>query len=417
MSPRTRRIFFFDENSLNSTATSFETPSQSMTIFTDYSFRLSDTQGSCNDGGINEDHAGRSSFNEHVTKLPSHAREKLKELLIRNGHEDAAAALEAVHDASASQLSACVALSSDEEEVNLYLKITKTVALKVKKNSTVEDIKAFIQDKEQIDGHSQHSQQHFLGGNRLEDEKRLVDYEIHGGPTLQVIEDSATMTVNVQILSTQKNLQVKARNQDTVRDVKFVIQAKEGIPPNEFDLVFGGKVLAEDRTLASLDLLQEPTFHLVFHPKDDVSVFVDMSSRRVTLGAKFWYTVRDLKAIVGTMMSAEVMSLQMVYQGKQLEDHKTLACYDIADGSVLQLVSPYAPFQIFVKCRNGKTLALQVCRSDTVKEVKNKLQVSMPAKLRDIAYVGKRLADDHDLASYGIQENSILFEIVSPHSK
>ncbi|KAI6693576.1 hypothetical protein NL676_021286 [Syzygium grande] len=304
-------------------------------------------------------------------------------------------------------------------QLNLYLKITKTVALRARRDSTVKHIKASIQDKEQID---ERSQELFFGGSHLEDGKRLVDYGIHGDSTLHLIlRDSTRITVNVEISSTQKNLLVEARRQDTVRNVKLMIQAKEGIRPDEFTLVFGGKVLVEDRTLASLDLLPEPTFHLVYHPKDDVSVIVDTSSRRVTLGAKSWYTVRDVKAIVGAMMSAQVMSSDMVYQGRQLEDHATLACYNIADGSVLQLVSPSAPFQIFVKCWNDKTVVLQVCRSDTVKEVKNKLrhklQVCMPAKRHYISYVGKRLADDLDLASYGIQENSTLFEMISPHSK
>ncbi|KAK3417280.1 hypothetical protein EUGRSUZ_H03021 [Eucalyptus grandis] len=318
---------------------------------------------------------------------------------------------------SPSQLPRSVSPNSDEEEVNLYLKIIETVAIKAKRDSTMKHIKALIQDKEQID---ENRQLLFFRGDHLEDGKRLVDYGIHGDSTLHLIlQDSTRIMVNVEISSTQKNSLVEARKWDTVKDVKLMIQAKEGIPLDNFDLVFGGKLLAEDRTLASLDLLQEPTFHLVFHPKDDVSVIVEMSSRRVTLSAKFWYTVRDVKAIVGSMMSAEVMSLHMVYRGKQLEDRKTLACHNIADGCLLQLVSP--AFQIFVKSWNGKTVVLQVCRSDTIKEVKikllHKLQVSVPAEQHHIAYVGKRLADDLDLASYGIQENSTLFEIISPRSK
>ncbi|KAI6693686.1 hypothetical protein NL676_021396 [Syzygium grande] len=152
-------------------------------------------------------------------------------------------------------------------------------------------------------------------------------------------EDLARMKVNIQILLTPRSLLVEARNGDTVQDVKLMIQAKEGIPLDEFDLVFGLKLLAEDRTLTSLDLQQEPTFYLVLHSKDDVSVIVDMSSCRVIIGAKFWYTVGHVKALAMAKMSALVMSLHMVYQGKQLEDHKTLASYDIVDGSVLQLVS------------------------------------------------------------------------------
>ncbi|XP_030463950.1 uncharacterized protein LOC115683547 [Syzygium oleosum] len=240
--------------------------------------------------------------------------------------------------ASPSQLPRSVPPNAEEEEVNLYLKITKTVALRARRDSTVKHIKASIQDKEQID---EHSQRLFFGGDHLEDGKRLVDYGIHGDSTLHLIfRDSTRITVNVEISLTQKNLLVEARRLDTVRNVKLMIQAKEGIRPDEFTLVFGGKVLAEDRTLASLDLLPEPTFHLVYLPKDDVSIIVDTSSRKVTLGAKSWYTVRDVKAIVGAMMSAQVMSSHMVYQGRKLEDHATLACYNVADGSVLELVSP-----------------------------------------------------------------------------
>ncbi|KAF8015840.1 hypothetical protein BT93_H1399 [Corymbia citriodora subsp. variegata] len=118
-----------------------------------------------------------------------------------------------------------------------------------------------------------------------------------------------------------------------------MIQAKEGIRTDEFALVFSGKVLVEERTLASLDLLPEPTFHLVFHPNDDVSVIVNMSGRRVTLGVKSWYTVRDVKAIVTALMSVQVTRWSKMYQGMLLEHSRTLASYNIADGSVLELVA------------------------------------------------------------------------------
>ncbi|KAK3417282.1 polyubiquitin [Eucalyptus grandis] len=239
---------------------------------------------------------------------------------------------------SPSELPQSVPTNSDEEEVNLYLKIIKTTALKARRDSTVKHIKASIQDKEQID---EHSQLLFFGGDHLEDGKRLVDYGIQGDSTLHLIlQDSTRIIIKVEISLTQKNLLVEARQLDTIQNVKLMIQTKEGIRSDDFALVFGGKVLADDRTLASLDLLPKTTFHLVFHPKDDVSIIVDMSSRRVTLGAKSWCTVRDVKAIAGALMSAQVMTSHMLYEGKLLEDHKTLACYNIADGSVLQLVSP-----------------------------------------------------------------------------
>ncbi|KAI6693688.1 hypothetical protein NL676_021398 [Syzygium grande] len=176
-------------------------------------------------------------------------------------------------------------------------------------------------------------------------------------------------------------LPAAASSSQLPRSVPPSSDEEEGFLLPDFDLFFGGEVLAEDRTLASLNLPPEPTFHLVLIPKEHLSVIVDMSSLRVTVDAKLSFSVGHVKALALAKMSAE----------------------------------------IFVECGNGKTVALQVCRSDTVKEVNNKLlrklQVIASAKLHDIAYAGQRLADDRDLASYGIRENSTLFGIISPHSK
>lgn len=92
-------------------------------------------------------------------------------------------------------------------QVILDLEITKGLALKVDKNWTVELIKALIQDKEQLG--NEHSQQLSFGGRPLENvwNARSRHNPCH--------KDLAKMTINVQMLSTQKNLLVKTRNRIT----------------------------------------------------------------------------------------------------------------------------------------------------------------------------------------------------------
>nr|YP_010900760.1 ATPase subunit 6 [Santalum album]WHS25603.1 ATPase subunit 6 [Santalum album] len=92
------RLFLFDENSLNSSATSSKTPSQSTTTITDYSLQSSDTQGSYD--GIFQDHPGLNPSSERIVELQSDIREKLEELLINKSPQEAMVAAEALHGES-----------------------------------------------------------------------------------------------------------------------------------------------------------------------------------------------------------------------------------------------------------------------------------------------------------------------------
>ncbi|RIB28842.1 ubiquitin-related domain-containing protein [Gigaspora rosea] len=305
----------------------------------------------------------------------------------------------------------------------------KTLELEVCYDVTVDKLRKLIQAKEDIPNDKFYLSFSLKTQRNLSFERKSI---ISEKETEGIDETLLNYKIQLKYYSPLISIYVKQFNgkiitlniflNDTVSELKKIIQDKEEIHSDHQCLILNGNQLIDENTLIKSRVRQQSTILLLFKNKPNKEnseakfsagqIYVKMPSQEeIVLDVSRNNTVITIKQMINQVSNYHHEYI-LIFEGMILENEYTLADYDIKLESTLDIIcinnNNEERFEIFAKILTGKTITLNVYSDQFIYQIKQMIQEKEGFTPNSIIFAGKSLEDDYTLSDYNIQKESTL---------
>ncbi|XP_052216999.1 polyubiquitin-B-like [Dreissena polymorpha] len=210
----------------------------------------------------------------------------------------------------------------------------KTIKLVVEPSACIANVIAKIQ---QIDKIPPNQQSLIFASQQLEDYRTLSYYNIQKESTLSlVLRLPESIKIFVRIV-TGKTINLEVEPTASIANVKAMIQDKQGIPPDQQRLIFKGNELEDNCYLSTYSIQRDSTLHVQLKLMQIIIVKTS-SDTMIALEIFCSDSVESIKNKIQDKEGIPAQIQRLIFNGRQLEDGRTLLDYNINNGSKLYLV-------------------------------------------------------------------------------